>query len=316
MNRRDFVSRVTLGTAVACTGFNKSAQASAGGADQLTVRFVGMMAFIERADHSFLVATPGHHPLNHMTHTPFLMARAGSALAEALHMKPARGVVPAAFDTALIGSNPAEFVYRSLDNTALDIVSGDRDAVINAADEMASLERIAPNNRVRGNVEKWASSTISLRGGRIENSAGHPDAHKVWTFGSYQQRLTDAVNFRSTAGTTMTIRLTSGTEARSFKAKAGDSAELWVISAAQPGAGIGEPTMLEHSEVLFDFLVNAKPVVPTCPDATGRIAPATEFPFVRPSSASHGIIAGSTIAPPWTEFCFIAAILLGTSAGN
>ena len=57
------------------------------------------------------------------------------------------------------------------------------------------MNRIAPSKRVRGNVEKWASSTVSLRGGRIENSEGHPDAHKVWTFGSYKQRLTDAVNF-------------------------------------------------------------------------------------------------------------------------
>ena len=65
----------------------------------------------------------------------------------------------------------------------------------NHADEMALMNRIAPNKRVRGNIEKWASSTVSLRGGRIENSEGHPDAHKVWTFGNYQQRMTDAVNY-------------------------------------------------------------------------------------------------------------------------
>ena len=48
----------------------------------------------------------------------------------------------------------------------------------NEADEMAQLNRIAPGKRVRGNIEKWASSTVSLRGGRIENSAGHPDAQQ------------------------------------------------------------------------------------------------------------------------------------------
>ena len=74
-------------------------------------------------------------------------------------------------------------------------MSGTADAVTNHADEMALMNRIAPSKRVRGNVEKWASSTVSLRGGRIENSEGHPDAHKVWTFGSYKQRLTDAVNY-------------------------------------------------------------------------------------------------------------------------
>ena len=72
---------------------------------------------------------------------------------------------------------------------------------------MAHLHRIAPGKRVRGNVEKWASNTVSLRGGRIDNSAGHPDAGKVWRFGSYQQQLTDAVNYFSTEGTA-TIRLT------------------------------------------------------------------------------------------------------------
>ena len=104
-------------------------------------------------------------------------------------MKPAAGVVPAAFDTELVGSNPSQFVYRNLANTALDVVSGHPQAVKNHADEMALMNRIAPSKRVRGNVEKWASSTVSLRGGRIENSEGHPDAHKVW---HVRQLQTDA----------------------------------------------------------------------------------------------------------------------------
>lgn len=314
MNRRSFVSRVTLGgVAAACTGFGKPAHAAAA-VKHVKVRFVGMMTFLERADRSFLVATPGQHALHHMMHTPFLMARAGSPIAMAFGMKPAAGVIPAAFDTELIGTSPVEFVYRSLANTALDVVSGTSDAVINKADEMALMNRIAPNKRVRGNVEKWASSTVSLRGGRIENSEGHPDAHKVWAFGSHRQRLTDAVNYTND-GTT-TIRLTSAVEACTFKAAAGDATELWVISAAQPGQSLGEPTMLEHSEVLFDFLVDATPVVATCPDATGRIAPATELPFAPATSASNGIIASSPSMPPWTDFCFVACILFGTSGGN
>ena len=79
MNRRDFVSRVTLGgVAAACTGFGRPAHAAPSG-NQVNVRFVGMMAFVERADRSFLVATPGQQAMHHMTHTPFLMARKGSA---------------------------------------------------------------------------------------------------------------------------------------------------------------------------------------------------------------------------------------------
>ena len=308
MNRRDFVSRVALGTA-ACATLDRSAHAAPAG-NPVNVRFVGMMTFVERADRSFLVATPGQHALHHMMHTPFLMARAGSPIAKAFDMKPAAGVVPAAFDTALVGTNPASFVYRSLANTSLDIVSGTSDAVTNHADEMALMNRIAPNKRVRGNIEKWASSTVSIRGGRIENSEGHPDAHKVWTFGNYQQRLTDAVNYYSDAATT--IRLTSAAEAVTFRGVASDANELWVISAAMPGESAGEPTMLEHSGVLFDYLVDATPVVATCPDATGRIAPATELPFAPATSASNGIIASSAAVPPWSEICFVAAILFGS----
>ena len=305
MNRRAFVSRVTLGgVAAACTGFGTPAQAAPAG--QVNVRFVGMMTFVERADRSFLVATPGQHALHHMMHAPFLMARAGSPIAKAFDMKPAAGVVPAAFDTALNGTNPSEFVYRNLANTSLDVMSGSADAVVNHADEMALMNRIAPSKRVRGNIEKWASSTVSLRGGRIENSEGHPDAHKVWTFGSYKQRLTDAVNYYGDGATT--IRLTSATDAVTFRGAASNN-ELWVISAAMPGESAGEPTMLEHSEVLFDYLVDATPVVATCPDATGRITPATELPFAPPTSASNGIVAGSEAVPPWMEICFVAAIL-------
>jgi hypothetical protein len=310
MNRRSFVSRVTLGgVAAACTGFGKSVQA-APASNKVKVRFVGMMTFVERADRSFLVATPGNEALHHMTHTPFLMARKGSAIAAAFDMKPAPGVVPEAFDTALIGSNPSEFVYRNLENTALDIISGSIDRVDNRADELGLMNRIAPKKRVRGNLEKWASSTISLRGGRLENSAAHPDAHKVWTFGSYSQRLTDAVNFMSAGSAATTIRLTSAADARTFTAPAGEAAELWVISAAQPGEDMGEPTRLEHSQVMFDYLVDATPIVATCPDATGRIVPPTELPFVKPTSASNGIIASAGTVPPWMEVCWMGCLLL------
>ena len=85
------------------------------------------------------------------------------------------------------------------------------------------------------------------------------------------------MNFYGDGATT--IRLTSAVEAVSFTGVANAENQLWVISAATPGESVGEPTMLEHSEVLFDYLVDATPIVATCPDATGRIAPATELPF-------------------------------------
>lgn len=312
MNRRQFVSRVSLGAAAACTPLAHSSLTAAP-SGRVNVRFVGMMTFMERADRSFLVATPGHHAFHHMTHTPFLMARKGSAIAKALGMTAAPGVIPSAFDTRLIGTRAEDFVYLNLDNGALDITSGHQEAVANDASEMALMNKIAPGKRVRGNVEKWASSTISLRGGQLKNSSGHPDAGKVWAFGGYKQQLTDAVDFHNTGGATTTIRFTSAVEARSYTASAGEITDLWVFSAAQPGEGVGEPTMLEHSEVLFDYLVDAKPVVATCPDATGRTVPPTEFPFAKPTSASNGLIASAVAMPPYSEFCFIAAILFGTS---
>ena len=74
MNRRNFVSRVALGGALPPVRVSgHPSQAAAAG--QVNVRFVGMMAFVERADRSFLVATPGQQAMHHMTHMPFLMAR-------------------------------------------------------------------------------------------------------------------------------------------------------------------------------------------------------------------------------------------------
>jgi hypothetical protein len=278
------------------------------------MRFVGMMGFIERKDRSFLVATPGqtHH---HVTHVPFLMARKGSALANALGMVAVPGVIPAAFDTELEGSRPSDFVYRSLANTSIDVVSGNVDHVVNDASQMAHLATIAPGKRLRGNVERWASSTISLRGGRIENSSAHPDAGKLWSFGSYQQRVTDAVNYHNLTGATTTIRLTSGADVQNVTLDASQAAELWMISSAAMHQRMNNPMMLVHSQMLFEFLVDATAVLPTCPTATGREVPPTELPFTAPTSASAGTIAGGAAVPPLVEFCFICDILFGSTNG-
>lgn len=314
MKRRDFVSRVTLGgAAVACAGFGRSVQAATV-SGQLRVRFVGMMAFVERADRSFLVATPGQQNMHHINHVPFLMAKAGTPIAKALGMIPVRGVVPAAFDTELEGSNPSDYVYRDLANTSIEIISGQADAVENRASEMAQLQDIAPGKRVRGNIERWASTTVSLRGGRIDNSSAHPDAHKVWSFGSYRQKLTDAVNFTNVSRTATTIRVTCGTEVSSHTVAAGEACDLSIISAATFDSRAGNPTQLVHSEVVFDYLVGASAVMAECAEATGRDVPPTEIPFAPPTSASAGIIASGSMFPPVTDFCFMACILLGSSA--
>lgn len=311
MNRRDFVSRVVLGgAAAACTNLSTTSHA-APASGSFKMRFIGLMGFVERKDHSFLVATPGddHH---HAMHVPFLMARRGSHLANLLGMVPVSGVVPAAFDAELEGTQPADFVYRSLANTTIEVLSGPQDRVVNEATQMAHLHQIAPGKRLRGNLEKWASSTISLRGGRIENSSAHPDAGKVWRFGSHRQRLTDAVNYRNISGASTTLRLTSGTEVVRVTVEASQAAELWMVSSAAMASRMNDPMALIHSEVLFNFLVDARPVVAECPDAVGREVPATVLPFMSPTSASAGLIASAAMVPPYTDLCFIADILLGS----
>jgi hypothetical protein len=307
MKRRDFVSRVALGAAAACTLGRSSVSAAPG---TLNVRFIGMMGFVERRDRSFLVATPGetHH---HMAHVPFLMARAGSRVASALEMKPVAGVIPAAFDTELVGTNPSDFVYRSLTNTAIEVASGTGSAVTNEATEMAQLQDIAPGKRVRGNLEKWASATVALRGGRILNSSAHPDAGKVWSFGTYRQRLTDAVNYRSEPGTPAQLRLTSGVDAISVDFGGQEAGELWVISAADFRDRMNDPTKLVHSQVIFDYLVDAPPVIAECASAAGREVPPTSLPFGQPTTASRGVIGAEATMPPFTDLCYIMNVLLG-----
>ena len=310
MNRRDFVSRVVLGgAAAACTNFRTPAFA-APAPGNFKFRFIGLMGFIERKDRSFLVATPGesHHQ---MVHFPFLMARKDSPLAKAFGMKPVPRVVPAAFDNQLEGERASDFVYRSLANTSIDVMSGTTDGVINDADQMAHLKSIAPGKRLRGNLERWATATISLRGGRIENSAAHPDAGKLWSFGSHTQQLTDAVNYGNLTGSATTIRLTSGADVQTVTIDVSQAAELWMISSAAMGNRMNDPTRLVHSQLAFEFLVDATPIMATCPTATGREVPATELPFSAPTSASAGVIASA--APPLVEFCYIVDILTGGS---
>lgn len=310
MNRRQFVNRVSLGAAAACTIARPSFATPSTG--QATLRFVGMMGFIERQDRSYLVATPGQH--HHMNHVPFLMARKGSPIAKALQFVPQPTVIPEAFDTTLTGTRPEDFVFRSLNNTALDVVTGTRDMVTNDATELAQMDRIAPGKRIRGNVAKWASSTISLRGGRLENSAAHPDAGRVWAFGNFTQKLTDAVNYKSERGASTTIRLTTAREALTHVIPDGHQEDLWIFSAAAMDAGGGSPTRIVHSDLVFDYLVDATPVIAECPTATGRTIPETEVPFVEPTSASMGVVAGR-MSPPDTWLCWMAFFGFAASKG-
>ena len=127
--------------------------------------------------------------------------------------------------------SPADFVYRILANTSIEVVSGPPTAWSTKPTQMAHLQQHRAGQARRGNLEKWASTTVSLRGGKLENSSAHPDAGKVWSFGNYQQRLTDAVNYSNCPE-----RRRHPTDQRHRRADAdgrrGAGCELWMISAA------------------------------------------------------------------------------------
>jgi hypothetical protein len=132
-------------------------------------------------------------------------------------------------------------------------------------------------------------------------------------FGAYQQRLTDAVNYYNTESDT-SIRLTSATEASTFEVGSSQNAEVWLISAAVPETRDGNPNRLIHSELVFEYLVDAKSVLAECDEATGREVPATELPFTVPSHAGMGSVTAAATFPPLTELCFVADLLLGSDS--
>lgn len=301
MNRRQFLGQTTLAGAALSVVSSAPVYARAGGA--LSIRFVGMVGFVGRSDGSLLAAAPGPHAMGHYRHVPFMMARAGSGVAKALGLAPQPGVVPGAFHLDLVDARPDDFVFRGLENAALSIDSSDgRLAVDNQADQLVQMAKIAPGKRLRGNLARWARTTTTIRGGRLTNDAGHPDAGKVWSFGSYEQRLADSVRLDLPGGT---VALETSSEVRTFNTTAGEASELWIVNAATPDALGGDPRRLVHGELLFDYLVGATAIVPTCAQATGRMVPATDLP------SGAGDVASLTAGvfrrdPPRVEMCILA----------
>jgi hypothetical protein len=247
-----------------------------------------------------MVAMPGSHALGHYSHVPFLMARSGSAIAGALAMTPMPGVAAEAFDMSLVDTPSGAFVYRCLDGCDLEIVSASGAiAVANRATQVAQMQAIAPGKRLRSNLRRWAQATVTVQGGSLDNSAAHPDAGKIWSFGPYRQALTDATLYRSDAAA---VRLMVDAQVLSFEVPATADAQLWVVSAAGPRTDPPNPKRLEHGRILFEYFDEATAVVPTCEEAEGRITLATELPCATPTIASRrGGVA--VMAPPYTEFC-------------
>ena len=297
MNRRHFLGQVVLGSAAVSSLISResSAEQTAG---TLRVKFVGMMGYITRTDRSMLVALPGHDPMGHFPHVPFLIARTGSSIAGALGLTPMPGVVAGAFDDTLADLHASAFVFRCLEGCDVEI--GASGEVINRATFLAQMNRIAPGKRLRNDLRRWSDATVSLRGGTLENSSAHPDAGKVWSFGSHRQQLTDATLYRAED---TTVRLNVGSQVLSYRPAPGENAELWIVSSAGPRADIADPRRLVHGTILFQYFANAEPVIATCDEAEGRITLATELPCA-PSSAGLRSNATSRTAPPFIDMCY------------
>jgi hypothetical protein len=296
VNRRHFVGQVVLGSAVASFARPRLDAQTTGG---LRIKFVGMMGYITRSDQSLLIALPGEHKMGHFSHVPFLMARTGSRIAKALGLTPMPGVVAGAFDIELADTQADAFVFRCLDGCDLEVrAQSGETGVQNRATYIAQMQAIRPGKRLRHNLRRWAQSTITVQGGTLVNSAAHPDAGKVWSFGNYQQRLTDATLYGCSAGT---VRLDSGARVSSFTSVGSAADELWVVSAAAPRTDAPNPKRLEHGQLLFEYFADAESITPTCDEAQGRITLATDMPCAL-GSASMGH-AAATAAPPFSDLC-------------
>lgn len=296
MNRRHFLGQFVLGSAALSA--ISSRVSAVGQSGTLKVKFVGMMGYITRSDQSMLVAMPGHHPMGLYPHVPFLMARTGSAIATALGLTPMPAVVAGAFDDRLANEPSGAFAFRCLEGCDLEIHAGGS-AVDNQATHLAQMTQILPGKRLRNDVRRWSTAIVTLRGGRLDNSAAHPDAGKIWSFGSHQQPLTDATLYTATGGS---LQLSAATHVSTFVPSADEVAELWVVSSAGPRTDIADPKRLVHSEVLFQFLAQADPVIPTCAEAEGRITLATELPC-SPSHSASSVARLPVAMPPYVDLC-------------
>jgi hypothetical protein len=300
MDRRAFFG--SLGTVAVGLASQSSAQSLTRIAPNVVIHFVGMFGFVRRSDGSLVAATPGPSSMAHLEHSSFLMARKGSVAASILGLTPYPGVVPSAIDPRLEDTTQNEFVFACTGNVAFEVTSTNQVGVAGVPAEVMQMQRIAPGKPVRRDLMKWAELTVVLQSGRLVNETVHPDANKQWRFGStHVQHLTDAVRYESSD---VVVRMTHGSEVRDLRPDKSDRVEFWVVSAPTNAAAARttDPTKLTHSEALFDFLVDATPIIGECPEAVGGRIRETAFPCSEPKMAALGSAALPTF--PWLpEWC-------------
>ena len=212
--------------------------------------------------------------------------------------------------------DPTDFVYRYLDNTSLEIVSGTSDA------------RHQPGHRDGADAERSrraSACAATSRSGRrppcrfaaagSRTPPAHPDAGKVWSFGSYQPAADRCRELHERRRRRTTIRLTSAADAQDVHGRRpGETADLWVIQRGDAGRAQRQPDAgSSTARCCSTTSWTPQPVVAECPEATGREVPATELPFVQPDQRQHAASSASGATyPPLTDFCFIAALLFGS----
>jgi hypothetical protein len=297
VDRRLFLGKVVLGSTILSSLSPRVTRAEQA-TGTLKIKFVGMMGYITRSDRTIMVATPGHHPMGHYPHVSFLMARTGTPIAQSLGLTSMPTVVAGAFDDTLANEPSGAFVYRCLDGCDLD-VDGGTVPVVNRATQLAQMYTLRRGKRLRNDIRRWSPATALLRGGRLDNSSAHPDAGKLWSFGTHQQPLTDATLYSAPGGT---IRLSAGASVLTHSPSPGETAELWVVSSAGPRTDVVDPKRLPHVELLFRFFADAEPIIPTCAEAEGRITLATDLPCAAGASASR-IVRGNGMMPPHFDLC-------------
>lgn len=300
MNRRAFVG--SLATAATALAWRAHPRAHRVDKPNVVIHFVGMFGFIRRSDGSLIAATPGPSSMSHVEHASFVMARKGSAAASVFALSPYPGVVPAAFDPRL--QNGTDFVFACTRNMALEVSRAPHATVVDVPGELAQMRRISPGKNVRGDVMKWAEMTFALQDGQLINETVHPDADKRWQFGTHTQLLTDAVRYESSNAN---LRVLRGTEVRTIHPTTAEPLEFWVVSAPRVTAGgrASDPTKLTHGAALFEFLVDAEPIIGVCPEARGGAVRESNVPCNEPRMASTGGVAMPP-TPFWPEFCYMA----------
>ena len=217
MNRRDFVSRVTLGgAAAACTAFGTSAYA-APAASVLQVP-LHRLDGIRRTEGSVV---PGRHARSVASpRDPCAVSHGAQGLRRSPRRSgwcPCAGVIPAAFDTELVGTQSGglrvSLAAEHLDRGDLGHDRSRRERG-HADGAPGTASRRASGCAATSRSGRRRRSRCAAAGSRTRPPIRTPA--RRGRSAAISQQLTDAVNYRNLPGASTTIRLTSGADVQNI----------------------------------------------------------------------------------------------------